>query len=124
MMKKLAGVLLMSVVVMSGSVWASGGGYAGYGNESKPTAFRTESKIALNGYCAVCLVDAGQKVPGSERFAFEFKGQKYLFPSVDQLNSFKENPKKYIKDAPKILAKMIKNEAHDHGSHGHEGSHH
>lgn len=50
---------------------------------------------ALQGNCAVCLVEAGKIVAGSEKHAVTFDRQVYYFPSDKEKQMFLANPAKY-----------------------------
>ncbi|MFN0060752.1 MAG: YHS domain-containing protein [Planctomycetota bacterium] len=54
-----------------------------------------DADIAMNGFCAVCKVDMGKEVKGKPEFAFDYRGARYLFPAKEQLDKFRQNPKKY-----------------------------
>jgi YHS domain-containing protein len=51
--------------------------------------------LALEGNCAVCLVEAGKVVPGSEKHSASFDRQVYYFPSEAERKMFVANPAKY-----------------------------
>lgn len=61
-----------------------------------PAAY-DKSDIALNGECSVCLVAANKHVPGSEKFTEVHGGLRYLFPSAEQQDVFRQSPGKYAK---------------------------
>lgn len=50
---------------------------------------------ALGGDCAVCLVNAGARMPGKVEFAVVHNKRLYLFPSAKERDAFKADPKKY-----------------------------
>lgn len=50
---------------------------------------------ALGGNCAVCLVEAGKLVPGSEKHAATFDRQVFYFPSEKEKGIFATDPAKY-----------------------------
>lgn len=54
-----------------------------------------ELPVALEGNCAVCLLDGGAVVKGTEKFAVEYDGQQYLFPDESTRKKFAKNPEKY-----------------------------
>lgn len=51
--------------------------------------------VALEGNCAVCLVEAGKVMPGSEKHSVTFDRQVYYFPSEAEKKMFVANPAKY-----------------------------
>lgn len=51
--------------------------------------------LALGGNCAVCLIEAGKVVPGSDKHAVTFDRQVYQFPSAKEKEIFAANPVKY-----------------------------
>ncbi|MCA9040868.1 MAG: hypothetical protein KDA65_11010 [Planctomycetaceae bacterium] len=51
--------------------------------------------VALEGNCAVCLFNGGAAVKGSEKFAVEYDGLRYLFPDTSTKNKFAENPERF-----------------------------
>ena len=51
--------------------------------------------LALEGNCAVCLVEAGKVMPGSEKHSVTFDRQVYYFPSEAEKKMFVANPAKY-----------------------------
>ncbi len=53
------------------------------------------AELALEGNCAVCLVEAGKFVPGSEKHSVSFDRQVYYFPSEAEKKMFVANPAKY-----------------------------
>lgn len=54
-----------------------------------------EMRVALDGNCAVCLVDHGHWNKGTAEYASKFDGQTYLFPSDGIKAAFDANPIKY-----------------------------
>lgn len=53
------------------------------------------AELALQGNCAVCLVELGKVVPGSEKHSVEFDRQVYRFPSESEKKTFLADPAKY-----------------------------
>ena len=49
----------------------------------------------LGGDCVVCLVDMGERVPGSVHYSAIYRGRLYLFPGSEQRDMFIANPHKY-----------------------------
>ena len=50
---------------------------------------------ALDGYCAVCLVEKQAWNKGNTNFASNYDGHQYLFPGAKQKAMFDANPNKY-----------------------------
>ena len=59
------------------------------------TVHLAAQEAALDGHCAVCLVEMGKYVPGSEKHAITFDRKTYFFPSEKELKMFAGNPAKY-----------------------------
>lgn len=51
--------------------------------------------IALDGYCAVCILDMKKWVKGNPNFAVRLDGRTYLFPAEEQRKKFLANTTKY-----------------------------
>ena len=51
--------------------------------------------VAMNGYCAVCILDMRKWVKGSPDFAVDLDGKRYYFPGEDQRKKFLSNVAKY-----------------------------
>ena len=51
--------------------------------------------LALDGHCAVCLANGGEKVPGKPEFTAIHKGMRYRFPSDKERRAFLASPDKY-----------------------------
>ena len=65
------------------------------------TVQRSRSKTAapntaLQGYCAVCIIDSRKWVRGSTAFASAYDGKTYYFPGAEQKKKFDANPVKYV----------------------------
>lgn len=56
-----------------------------------------DADVALDGNCPVCKVDMKKAVKGKPEFAYDYHAVHYLFPSKEQLEKFKANPRKYTK---------------------------
>ncbi|MEZ6045511.1 MAG: hypothetical protein R3C11_08000 [Planctomycetaceae bacterium] len=54
-----------------------------------------ELPVALEGNCAVCLLDGDAVVAGSEKFAVDFDGKRYLFPDASTKAKFEKDPAHY-----------------------------
>ena len=70
------------------------------GSDAKTTAAIASSDtrlpgVAFEGYCAVCLKEMKQWVPGTTEFQVTHQGQTFLFPSEKQKQMFVANPAKY-----------------------------
>ena len=70
--------------------------------ESKPTVLTdiirrdAEQRIGLNGFCPVALTSGSQWKNGSEEFALDFQGVRYLMSSAETLEQFKAAPEKFV----------------------------
>lgn len=53
------------------------------------------TEVAMEGNCAVCFVEAGKVMPGSERHSVVFDRQVYYFPSEAEKKMFVANPARY-----------------------------
>ena len=51
--------------------------------------------LALDGLCAVCMVEMNERVEGKPAFTVIHNGMRYLFPSEKQRDMFVANPQKY-----------------------------
>ncbi|QDU05568.1 YHS domain protein [Gimesia chilikensis] len=55
-----------------------------------------EAPVALDGNCAVCLVNGKKIVKGKPEYKVVFDGQTYLFPSEKVKQEFEASPEKYV----------------------------
>lgn len=55
----------------------------------------SQSQVALNGYCSVCVLEMKKWVKGDPRFSVTQDGKTYLFPGEEQRQMFLKNPNKY-----------------------------
>lgn len=55
-----------------------------------------EAPVALDGNCAVCLVNSQKIVKGKQEFKTVYDGQTYLFPSEEVKQKFLAQPEKYV----------------------------
>lgn len=60
----------------------------------KPEIFTTKEG-AIRGYDAVAYFQSGKPVKGETQWMYEWKTQKWLFSSRENLERFKSNPEKY-----------------------------
>ena len=58
-------------------------------------ADKSKSGPALDGNCAVCLLNGGKLVKGSDKFTSTYDGQTYLFPSAKEQQVFDANPEQF-----------------------------
>jgi len=65
----------------------------------RDTQMYADADLAFNGKCAVCMVDKGIVVDGSEQFMTVHNGMRYLFPAQEQLDAFNKNPDEYVRNA-------------------------
>lgn len=54
------------------------------------------ANIGYDGYCAVCIVNAGKWVKGSPQFASSYDGTTYYFPGQTEKDVFDKAPRKYV----------------------------
>jgi len=59
--------------------------------EKNPERY-ANADLALDGACAVCLVNSDKIVPGKAEFVSMHDGMRYLFPGADQKQMFDANP--------------------------------
>jgi len=52
--------------------------------------------VALEGYCAVCLLKKKQWVKGNPAFRVVYQGKTYLFPGEKQKRMFLADPQAYV----------------------------
>jgi YHS domain-containing protein len=64
-------------------------------DEAPPLASPAVS-VALDGYCAVCIIEARKWMKGNPAHEVVYDGQAYRFPSADQAHMFADNPAKYV----------------------------
>jgi YHS domain-containing protein len=53
------------------------------------------AELALGGHCAVCLIEMGKLVPGSDQYTASFDRQVYRFPSDNERKMFLADPARY-----------------------------
>ncbi|MBI3838732.1 MAG: hypothetical protein HY288_12465 [Planctomycetia bacterium] len=68
------------------------------GRQSVPPMDRRRDgvPVALDGRCAVCLVDGKQWTTGSPQHSVIFDGREYRFPGDAEKNAFLANPDRYV----------------------------
>ncbi len=54
------------------------------------------AKVAMEGYCPVCIIDLRKWIKGKPEYATTYDGKTYLFPSQEVKDKFLANPVKYI----------------------------
>jgi hypothetical protein len=62
-------------------------------NTSRP---KTESQVALSGYCPVSLVSDKRLVPGAIEYTVTHEGRLYRLASLMTLNLFNRDPQRYV----------------------------
>lgn len=76
------------------------------------TQIRAEDPVALEGYCAVCIVKGSKWVKGKAEFSSKFDGRVYHFPSEKEKMVFEASPEKFVPalngDCTVCFAKMKK----------------
>lgn len=53
------------------------------------------ANLAIDGNCAVALIEKGELVPGDPEIATEHKGHTYAFPAEEAREMFLAEPEKY-----------------------------
>ncbi|WP_417390855.1 YHS domain-containing protein [Gimesia sp.] len=76
--------VLVSVVCLNGAANAA------------ENSQKKQAPVALEGNCAVCLVNGKKVVAGKPEFAEVYDGQTYLFPSEEVKQKFKAAPVQYV----------------------------
>ncbi len=73
---------------------AKGGG----DNDQKPSATRpkTETQVALSGFCPVSLVADKRLVPGQAEYTVTHEGRLYRLASLLTFNLFSKDPQRYV----------------------------
>jgi YHS domain-containing protein len=61
--------------------------------EKKP---KTETKLALSGYCPVSLISDRKLVQGQAEYTIQHEGRMYRFASTLMVNLFRKDPERYI----------------------------
>ncbi len=56
----------------------------------------TQPKLALGGFCPVCLTNMKQWMPGKPEFSVVYDDHEYRFPSQTEQQIFQENPAKFV----------------------------
>lgn len=74
-----------------------------------------EADLAFGGDCAVCLADAGKRVPGDARFTAIHNGLRYRFPTDRQRRAFLADPGKYSGDTAEPDQDVPKSGSVEHG---------
>ncbi|WP_417735879.1 hypothetical protein [Rosistilla oblonga] len=55
-----------------------------------------QAKIAMDGYCPVCVIDMKKWVRGTTQHQVAYDGKVYLFPGEEQKQVFLADPAKYV----------------------------
>jgi YHS domain-containing protein len=74
--------------------------------KAAPRSFEN-TDLAVNGECIVCLVKMGKHMPGSTDFTVIHNGLRYLFPSDNEANVFRNSPEEFTSKL-KMMDKMGK----------------
>ncbi len=64
--------------------------------DAKEAQKTKQTPVALDGNCAVCLINGQKIVKGKAEHAVVYDGQTYLFPSEEVKQKFAANPAKYV----------------------------
>jgi YHS domain-containing protein len=57
---------------------------------------KTETQLALSGYCPVSLISDRKLVPGQAEYTIQHEGRMYRFASNVMVNLFRKDPERYI----------------------------
>lgn len=63
---------------------------------AQATTQAEQAPVAMNGYCAVCLMKAKKWVKGSPEHSVVYDGHTYLFPSAKEAQMFKAAPAEFV----------------------------
>lgn len=55
-----------------------------------------QSTVALDGYCAVCVIEMKKWIPGKPEYQVTYDGKAYYFPGDEQKQMFLADPAKYV----------------------------
>ena len=66
------------------------------GSDTRGSAAQSGASIALDGYCAVCIIEMKKWVRGTAEHQVTFDGKVYFFPGADQKQMFLAAPAKYV----------------------------
>ena len=69
---------------------------AGQGAKRPPSKPKTETEIALSGFCPVSLVSDKRLVPGQAEYTVTHEGRLYRFASLVTFNLFNKDPQRYV----------------------------
>ena len=61
-----------------------------------PTKPKTETQVALSGFCPVTLVSDKRLVPGQAEYTVTHEGRLYRFASLVTFNLFSRDPQRYV----------------------------
>lgn len=68
----------------------------GLADPSPVSPINTTDGLALKGYDPVAYFTVGEATPGAEQYTYHWQGASYRFASTDNLESFKNDPEKYL----------------------------
>jgi YHS domain-containing protein len=76
----------------------SAGLSSGLDTAARPDRFRpkSESRLALSGYCPVSLISDRRLVPGQTEYTVQHEGRIYRFASLVMRNVFRRDPERYV----------------------------
>jgi YHS domain-containing protein len=61
-----------------------------------PSRPKSESRLALSGYCPVSLISDRRLVPGQTEYTVQHEGRVYRFASLVMRNLFRRDPERYV----------------------------
>jgi YHS domain-containing protein len=63
---------------------------------SDPARPKTETQVALSGYCPVSLISGKRLVPGQTEYTVQYEGRVYRFANALMSNLFRKDPERYV----------------------------
>ncbi len=121
-MKKIMLLMVIGLSMRGHILMASGGGYGHFDNDDhRQKKVEHKDNVALEGHCAVCVVEMGHVMKGNPKFQAQYKGETYYFPAQKQLSMFQSNPEKYT--APNVIKKYHSIIDAQRAMHDHDGAH-
>ncbi len=86
----------------------------GSDQKPNPTRPKTETQVALSGFCPVTLVSDKRLVPGQAAYTVTHEGRLYRFASLLTFNLFSKDPQRYVpvNDGNCPVAELDRNTMH------------
>lgn len=73
---------------------------------AEPNSFN-DADLAIDGECAVCLVNADKHVPGTAEHTVIHHGLRYQFPSANEAIAFQQSPEQFVSKIDAQIEDMI-----------------